>query len=176
VYRRLLCLIFALAAAGTAAQTLPGPEASDEWWKSEPVRKELGLTRGQSMRIGRVFQAMQPKLLQERERLDQLEARLSHLITVNAGEAKVVRHVDLVETLRTSMRKERTVMLLHMRQVLTPEQREKMNAMHDRWTEEQKARQQAQQEQHQREASPQRQQQPPPSSDPRKRSGVSHPL
>jgi Spy/CpxP family protein refolding chaperone len=65
--------------------------------------------------------------------LDQQEEELSRLIAANADEAAVVRQVDKVEELRAHLNKMRTLMLLHMRQVLTPEQRVKLNKLHDQW-------------------------------------------
>ena len=55
MYQRLVCLAFVLAAAASAsAQTLPEPPGP--WWRSEPVKKELGLTNDQSMRIDHIWQ------------------------------------------------------------------------------------------------------------------------
>jgi Spy/CpxP family protein refolding chaperone len=39
----------------------------------------------------------------------------------------------MVEAIRAHLNKMRTLMLLHMRQVLTPEQRVKLNKLHDKW-------------------------------------------
>ena len=77
-YRRLLCAIFALAVTGAAsAQSVPGPPGAGQWWKSDPVKKELGLTPDQSMRIDHVFQSVRSQLEQDYDLLDKLEARLS---------------------------------------------------------------------------------------------------
>jgi hypothetical protein len=45
----------------------------------------------------------------------------------------VARQIDRVELVRSSLNKTRTLMLLHMRQVLSADQRVKLTAMHDRW-------------------------------------------
>jgi Spy/CpxP family protein refolding chaperone len=166
--RRLLCTVFALAVAGAvSAQSIPGPPGAGQWWKSEPVSKELGLTHDQSMRIDHVFQSVRSQLEQDYDLLDKLEAKLSQLIAIDADETTVMKQVDKVETLRASLRKQRTLMLLHMRQILSAEQREKMNAMSDRY---QKERQQSQQQQPgQRTAPPPQQPQPSSSPDPRRR-------
>jgi len=143
--RRLLCVVFVLAAAGTAAaQALPEP--SGPWWRSDSVKKELGLTNEQSMRIDHIWQSALPQLQQEKDRLDDLEARLSHLIETDADETVIVHQIDRVETLRGNMNKERVLMLTHMRQVLTPDQRTKMN--------EHVARFRAQQQQNQTQTQP----------------------
>ena len=55
------------------------------------------------------------------------------MIAANADETLVTRQVDKVEAIRANMNKMRTLMLLHMRQVLSPEQRVKLNKLHDQW-------------------------------------------
>ena len=50
------------------------------------------------------------------------------------------RQIDRVEAVRANLNKMRTLMLLHMRQVLTPDQRTRFNALHDRWEQENRAR------------------------------------
>jgi Spy/CpxP family protein refolding chaperone len=140
MYQRLVCLVFVLATAVAAsAQTLPEPPGP--WWRSESVKKELGLTNDQSMRIDHIWQVAYPQLKQENTQLDEREARLSRLIETDADEAVIAHSIDRVEALRSNMNKERALMLVHMRQVLTPDQRVKFNEHVARWTEEQKARQ-----------------------------------
>jgi ubiquinone/menaquinone biosynthesis C-methylase UbiE len=48
-----------------------------------------------------------------------------------ADESLVTRQVDKVESTRASMNKMRTLMLLHERQVLTPDQRVRLNKLHE---------------------------------------------
>ena len=65
--------------------------------------------------------------------LDQQEAELSRLIAANADEGVVVRQVDKVEGIRANLNKMRTLMLLRMRQVLSPDQRVQLNKLHEQW-------------------------------------------
>ncbi len=155
VVRRLLVGLAVLAVAGTAfAQSvaLPGP-----WWKTDPVKKELGLTHEQSTKLDRIWSDAFPQAQQNLDRLDRYESMLSRLIETDADEVDVLKQVDKIEQLRATMNKNRILMLLHMRQVLTPDQRSKMNTMMERHDQVQKARQ----------AKPIAQ--PPASSDPHKR-------
>ena len=64
-----------------------------------------------------------------KDELDAQEAELSRLIEAGADEALVIRQVDKVEAIRAELNKTRTLMLLHKRQVLTPEQRVKLNKL-----------------------------------------------
>jgi Spy/CpxP family protein refolding chaperone len=50
-----------------------------------------------------------------------------------ADEALVTKQVDRVEAIRSHMNKMRTLMLLKERQVLSPEQRVKLNKLHEQW-------------------------------------------
>ena len=96
-------------------------------------QKELGLSAEQSARIDAVFQAAIPQLRPKKEELDKQEAELSQLIAADADEALVTRQVDKVEAIRRSMNKMRTLMLLQERQVLSPDQRVKLNKLHEQW-------------------------------------------
>jgi Spy/CpxP family protein refolding chaperone len=125
--RRLLPGALLLALAGSV------DAQSFAWWKSEQFQKEVGLTADQCTRIDNMFQTALPKLRQGKEELDKQEAELSRLIETNADEAQVTRQVDRVETIRASLNKTRTLLLLHERQVLTPDQLVRFKAAHDKW-------------------------------------------
>ena len=123
-----LCAWLVVLLAGSAEG-----QPSFAWWKSEQFRKDLGLTGDQCARIDKVFEAALPGLRQSKTELDRQEADLSRLIEVNAGEAQVAKQVDRVEATRGDLHKMRTLMLLHQRQVLSPEQRVKFKALHQQW-------------------------------------------
>ena len=83
--------------------------------------------------IETVFQAAISQLRQKKEELDKQEEVLSQQIAAGADETLVTRQVDSVEAIRSRMNKMRTLMLLHQRQVLSPEQRVKLNKLHEQW-------------------------------------------
>src|SRR5215510_12013153 len=78
-----------------------------------------------------VFQTALSELRRVRDDLDRQEAELSRLIEMNADEATVIRQVDKVEQIRSHLNKTRQLLLLHQRQLLTPEQRVKLKALFD---------------------------------------------
>jgi Spy/CpxP family protein refolding chaperone len=98
------------------------------WWKMEP---SLALTPEQTAQIDGIFQGGITQLRKDKGELDNLEDTLSRLIETMASEPEVARQIDRVETMRSSLNKTRTLMLLHMRQVLTPDQRIKLTALRD---------------------------------------------
>ena len=124
--RALAVLLIVASAAQLHAQSFA-------WWKSEQFQKEVGLTPEQCARIDNIFQSTLPKLRENKEELDKHEAKLSALIAEGADEARVLRLVDRVESIRASLNKMRTLMLLHERQVLTPEQLVKFKATYAQW-------------------------------------------
>ena len=124
-----LVIVFLLVlAAEGRAQSFGFP-----WWRDAQFQKELSLTTDQSGRIDSVFQSTISLLRQKREELDQQEAELSRLIAANADEALVGRQVDKVEGIRASLNKHRTLMLLRMRQVLSPDQHVRLNRLYEQY-------------------------------------------
>ena len=116
--------------------TLYGQSFGFPWWRDAQFQRELSLTPDQSGKIDAVFQQTIPTLRMKKTELDAQEEELSKMIAANADESSVTRQVDKVEGIRANMNKMRTLMLLHMRQVLSPEQRVKLNKLHDQWEKE----------------------------------------
>jgi Spy/CpxP family protein refolding chaperone len=126
------CLVPALLLLAMAAP-LRGQSFGFAWWKDAQFQKDLSLTADQSARIDSVFQSTITHLRQKKVELDEQEAELSRLIAANADESVVIKQVDQVEGIRGTLNKGRTLMLLRMRQVLTPEQRVILNKLHEQW-------------------------------------------
>jgi Spy/CpxP family protein refolding chaperone len=132
--RRLLPALLALALTAP----LRGQSFNFPWWRDPQFQRELSLTTDQVSRIEAIFQSAIPNLRHKKEDLDQQEADLSRMIAQNSDEAAVTRQVDKVEGVRSTLNKMRTLMLLHMRQVLKPDQTIKLNKMHEQWEKDQK--------------------------------------
>ena len=127
--RRLLPVVFGLALAAS----IHGQSFGFAWWKDAQFQRELGLSAEQSARIDAIFQAAISQLRSKKEDLDKQEDLLSQQIAAGADEALVTKQVDRVEAIRAHMNKMRTLMLLKERQVLSPEQRVKLNKLHEQW-------------------------------------------
>jgi Spy/CpxP family protein refolding chaperone len=134
--------IAAAAMLALVALTAPlhGQSFGFPWWRDAQFQRDLTLTADQSTRIDAVFQQAIPTLRQKKTELDAQEEELSRMIAANADESTVTRQVDKVEAIRADMNKGRTLMLLRMRQVLSPEQRVKLNKLHDQWEKDHKKR------------------------------------
>jgi len=116
-----------IAAALIGAVVLLAPAASAQgfkWWQSEMFKRELGLTADQSAKIEAIFQKTVPVLRQEKDALDRAQADFNQMIEAS-DDAQVMAQVGVVEVARSELNKSRTMMLLRMRRVLTPDQRVK---------------------------------------------------
>ena len=132
-FRRLAlaAAVWCLLAAGGRPLLAFDQAQAHSWWKSDEFRAALGLTADQSARIDSIFQTTLPQLRQEMDELDRLEVRLSRLIESDADEVEIARHIDRVETARANVGKTRSLMLVRMRRVLTPEQRSRMKTLEE---------------------------------------------
>jgi Spy/CpxP family protein refolding chaperone len=136
-------MVFALFGLMVAASALPQPPGQSQppfkWWQSEKFKAALNLTAEQSSRAEEVYQTVLPKLRAGKEELERREKRLSQLLANDgASEPDVMHQIDEVERARSELSKTRTVMLIRMRRVLSPDQREKMKALHEQWEKEQR--------------------------------------
>jgi len=108
-----------------------------KWWQSDKFKADLALAPDQTTRLEEVYQGLRPKLTAGKEELDRLETGLSKLIAEGvAPEGDVMKMVDQVEHSRAELAKTRTLMIYRMHQILTVDQRAKMNALHERWEQE----------------------------------------
>ncbi len=123
---------------GPPPQLSGPPQAfSFKWWQDARFKTELSLTPDQCRRADDVYQGILPRMTTDKDELDRLEKRLSEVIAAGMlPEADVVRLIDQVETARAQLGKDRTLMIYRLRQLLTPDQRTKMKAMHDAWEKE----------------------------------------
>ena len=126
-----LCLIVLVLMA--LAGPVRGQSPPFAWWKDVQFQKDLGLTTELANRVDAVFRAAIPQLRQYRNELDAQEAELSRLIEVDSDEKTIARQVDRVEVIRANLNKNRTLMFVHMRQLLSREQRVKFRMLHERW-------------------------------------------
>jgi Spy/CpxP family protein refolding chaperone len=104
-----------------------------KWWMSEEGRAEFGITDAQSRGLENIFQQMLPTLKANKTELDKQEKLLDQLLADSAStEALVTQAIDRVEAARSALSRTRTLMLYRMYRLLTPEQRAKVQAYHER--------------------------------------------
>ncbi len=120
----------AILVAACLMATAPAYAQGFKWWKDETVQKRLALSADQSRRINDIFEQARPSLHAGIERLENAEQELTALIERSSEDAPVVRQIELVEAARGELNKSRTLMLLQMRRVLSPDQRTGLDALH----------------------------------------------
>ena len=119
--RTLAIAVLFLASAAWAAPAFEG-----KWWKNPRVVRELALTPNQVDRIEEVFLRARPTLIDLRADLEKkrlLQESAIEKPDVDPKEAE--RRIDDVEGARSKLAKARMAMLLDIRRVLTPEQRDR---------------------------------------------------
>jgi Spy/CpxP family protein refolding chaperone len=121
-----------LAAAFTALAALaPAILARDmpdgKWWKNPRVTAELGVTREQTDEIEKVFVRSRSKLIDLRADLEKRQLDLQTAMDDKAADrAAVEKKIEAVENARAALQKTRALMILDMKQVLKPEQWERL--------------------------------------------------
>ena len=121
-----------------AAITLVGAGAVAEarqrhkWWESGEIRTKLGITDDQTEAIDDIYTEARPVLRSLMKALDDEEAELSLVISdMNVAEWKLTLQIDKTEAARSALSKKRILMIYHMRQELTPQQRTGLKELHD---------------------------------------------
>ena len=109
---------------GVFLLALPLSAQGFKWWQSDTFTRELGLTSDQSAKIEAIFQRTLPVLRTQKGTLDKAEADFNQMVEAS-DDAQVMAQVGVVEAARSELNKSRTMMLLRMRRVLTPDQRVK---------------------------------------------------
>lgn len=116
-----LAALVALSAAGVAQM----PDG--KWWKNPSVTGDLNLTSEQSAEIEKIFVRSRPKLIDLRADLEKKQFDLQTAMedkTVDRG--AVEKKIEAVENARASLQKARALMILDMKQVLKPDQWERL--------------------------------------------------
>ncbi len=137
--RSIVCAVLLLSIGAPLRAQPPAPTKGAQsipWWKSEPFKNDLGLSADQAGRIDRIWETTRPELRREWDELSKLEGKLSRLIQSDADEAILSRQIDRVEGARANANKTRSLMLVQMMKVLTPEQRVRFKTLHERWQQE----------------------------------------
>jgi Spy/CpxP family protein refolding chaperone len=109
------------------------PRPPSRWWTTEKYRQELRLTAEQSAEIERIVQGSMSRLKGDKEDLDQAQSDFKQLMErPNASERELLKAAERLEMARFSISKERTIMLVRIHSVLTPEQRRGLDAIAQR--------------------------------------------
>jgi Spy/CpxP family protein refolding chaperone len=118
-----------LASVATSAAALPDlPEG--KWWKRPRIAAAIDLTSEQVGRIESIFSRARPTLIDLKADLEKKQGDLQDVLDdANADRRAVASRIDAVEDARAELQKARILMVLDMKQVLKPEQWDRLVRM-----------------------------------------------
>jgi len=109
------------------AMSLPAQDLDGKWWKNTQLAEEIGLTSEQSNQIEKVFVRTRPTLIDLRADLEKKQFFLQQAMEDrSAPRGELENKMEAVENARAELQKARQRMLLDIRQVLKPEQWQKL--------------------------------------------------
>jgi len=112
-----------LAVPAVAAAGMP----DGKWWKNPRVAADLGLSPDQSTEIEKIFVRSRSKLIDLRADLEKKQLDLQVAMDdKTANRSAVEKKIEAVENARASLQKTRALMILDMKQVLKPDQWERL--------------------------------------------------
>lgn len=119
-----------LAAAASWAQA--GPAIEGKWWKRPAIARSLELTQEQTASLEQIFARSKPRLIDLRAGLEKKQFEYEQEMQSEHVDRKAVEaRIEAREQARAELQKELSMMELDMKQVLTPEQRERLVRMRE---------------------------------------------
>ena len=117
-----------LVAAAASAQAA----AEGKWWKRPRIASELQLSADQVDQLEKIFARVKPKLIDLRADLQKKQFAYDQAMSAEKSDRKEVEAlIEAREQARSALQKELALMELDMKQVLRPDQREKLARMRE---------------------------------------------
>jgi Spy/CpxP family protein refolding chaperone len=135
--RGLRALLLRSAAAGAAlllmaAAASAQAAAEGKWWKRPRIASELQLSADQVDQLEKIFARVKPKLIDLRADLQKKQFAYDQAMSAEKSDRKEVEAlIEAREQARSALQKELALMELDMKQVLRPDQREKLARMRE---------------------------------------------
>jgi periplasmic protein CpxP/Spy len=105
-----------------------------KWWKHPKIAKELELTNDQVNRIEAIFSSYKPQMIDLDSKLKEKEKELRDTRkNPNSTREQISKLSDEVGGVRENMRKVKVDMFLQIRDVLTPQQRAKLEEIKSKY-------------------------------------------
>jgi len=130
-FRVRLLLVSALALATAASAAFGQADMPDgKWWKRPRLAAEINLSPQQERDIEKIFVRTRPRLIDLRADLEKKQLALQVSMEDRAVDRRAIeREIESVETARGELQKARALMILDMKQVLRPEQWDRLLQM-----------------------------------------------
>jgi Spy/CpxP family protein refolding chaperone len=130
--RGLRALLLRSAAAGAAlllmaAAASAQAAAEGKWWKRPRIASELQLSADQVDQLEKIFARVKPKLIDLRADLEKKQFDYEQSMQAESTDRKTIEaKIEAREESRARLQKELALMELDMKQVLKPDQRERL--------------------------------------------------
>ncbi|MBI3657226.1 MAG: periplasmic heavy metal sensor [Acidobacteria bacterium] len=105
-----------------------------KWWKLKGTRlaNEIKLSESQAQQLDQIFNQHRKKLIDLKADLEKKEVDLEALLEADRLDEKaIVEQVNITESARSALAKSSALMMIKMRQVLTPEQWKKTRLLEE---------------------------------------------
>lgn len=122
-------LLFAALAPASLAAPPELPEG--KWWKRPRLAAEINLTDDQARQIEGIFSRARPELIDRKAELEKKQGELQDSLEANADRRTISARVEAVENARAGLQKARILMVLDMKQVLKPDQWDRLVRMRE---------------------------------------------
>ena len=122
-------LLFASIVPSSLAMPPELPEG--KWWKRPRLAAEINLTDDQAREIESIFSRTRPQLIDRKAELEKRQGELQDALEGNADRKTISAKVEAVENARAGLQKARILMVLDMKQVLKPEQWDRLVRMRE---------------------------------------------
>jgi Spy/CpxP family protein refolding chaperone len=127
VKRAAAAVLGILLCAVVSAQGIDG-----KWWKRPRIARELQLSADQTTELERIFARSKPKLIDLRADLEKKQFAYDQaMLAENVDRKAIEAMIEAREDARAALQKELSLMELDMKQVLKPEQRERLVRMRE---------------------------------------------
>jgi Spy/CpxP family protein refolding chaperone len=127
--RLLAAALLLLPAAAASAQA---PAIEGKWWKRPRIAEALQLSADQIESLEKIFARVKPKLIDLRADLEKKQFAYQQAMQSDKSDRKTVEGlIEAREQARSALQKELALMELDMKQVLRPDQREKVARMRE---------------------------------------------
>ena len=111
---------------------LAGQGIDGKWWKRPRIARELQLSADQAGELEKIFSRSKPKLIDLRADLEKKQFAYDQaMLGENVDRKAIETMIEAREGARAALQKELSLMELDMKQILTPEQRERLVRMRE---------------------------------------------
>jgi len=122
-------LLFASIAPASLAAPPELPEG--KWWKRPRLAAEINLTADQAREIEAIFSRARPGLIDRKAALEKKQGDLQEALESSTDRRTISAKVEAVENARGELQKARILIVLDMKQILKPDQWERLVRMRE---------------------------------------------